>query len=74
MAERGLTNAAMAKTLGVDHSTISRIRCGSRLPSLDLMRRTARAYDIDLLDVLDAQEAGFRSIAAFYNQIALDHQ
>ena len=39
-----VTNVALAERLGVDHSTVSRIRSGQRYPSRELMRRIHEAF------------------------------
>lgn len=45
MATRALvTNQRVAEDLGITHSTVSRIRSGDRLPSLQLVRRIAARY------------------------------
>lgn len=38
------TNVAIAEKLGVDHSTVSRIRSGQRYPSRELMRRISESF------------------------------
>lgn len=38
------TNVAIAEKLGVDHSTVSRIRHGQRYPSRELMRRISEKF------------------------------
>lgn len=38
------TNVAVAEKLGVDHSTVSRIRSGQRYPSRRLMRQIEECY------------------------------
>lgn len=42
--EANATNVAIAEKLGVDHSTVSRIRSGQRYPSRELMRRISEAF------------------------------
>jgi len=39
-----ITNVGIAERLGVDHSTVSRIRHGQRYPSRELMRRINEVF------------------------------
>lgn len=43
MTETGTSDDALAAQIGVDRTTVSRIRRGTRLPSADLMRRISDA-------------------------------
>lgn len=45
MAERRMTQRMLAMRSGVDHSTISRIASGERIPSLHTAQRVAAALD-----------------------------
>jgi transcriptional regulator with XRE-family HTH domain len=47
------TNVAIAEQLGVDHSTVSRIRSGQRYPSRELMRRIAEKFGWKVVHQLD---------------------
>lgn len=42
--EAQATNVAIADKLGVDHSTVSRIRSGQRYPSRELMRKIGEVF------------------------------
>ena len=44
-----VTNQKVADRLGINHSTVSRIRSGERHPSLNLMRKIEAEYDWDLM-------------------------
>lgn len=50
---RDVTNVAVAEKLGVDHSTVSRIRSGLRYPSRELMRRISEQYNWKVVHQLD---------------------
>jgi transcriptional regulator with XRE-family HTH domain len=41
------SNTDIAKRLGVNHSTVSRLRSGERRPSLDLFQKIVRTYKLD---------------------------
>lgn len=40
-----IANTEIAKTLDVQHTTVSRYRSGDRVPSLDVMLKIADEYD-----------------------------
>ncbi|ALY09174.1 helix-turn-helix DNA binding domain protein [Arthrobacter phage Chridison] len=48
-----LTNVAVAEKLGVNHSTVSRIRSGQRYPSRELMRKIEHEFDWKVVHQLD---------------------
>lgn len=50
---RDVTNVAVAEVLGVDHSTVSRIRSGQRYPSRELMRRISEKFNWKVVHQLD---------------------
>lgn len=50
---RDVTNVAVAERLGVDHSTVSRIRSGQRYPSRELMRRISEKFNWKVVHQLD---------------------
>lgn len=39
-----ITNVRIASDIGLDHTTVSRIRSGDRMPSLDVMIEIERVY------------------------------
>jgi transcriptional regulator with XRE-family HTH domain len=41
------SNSDIAKKLGVNHSTVSRLRSGERKPSLGLFHRIVQVYKLD---------------------------
>lgn len=43
-----VTNQRVADRLGINHSTVSRIRSGERHPSIDLMKKIETEYGWDL--------------------------
>lgn len=48
----GLTQAALAKKVGVHQVTIARIESGARHPSMTLLQRIARALGVPLAELL----------------------
>lgn len=68
------TNVAIAEKLGVDHSTISRIRHGQRYPSRELMRRIAEKYGwlvVHQLDLLPDKGRNMRYAEQFEKKVRL---
>ncbi len=49
---RKLTQAALAKRLGVHQVTIARLETGTRRPSADLLQRLARVLKVTMEDLL----------------------
>ena len=47
MAEANLSQHALARTIGVDQSTISRVLAGRSMPSLRLVLATMAALDVE---------------------------
>jgi transcriptional regulator with XRE-family HTH domain len=52
-SQRGLTVRALAKVLGVSHSTIVEIETSSRKPSIDLAYTVATYFEVSADDLLD---------------------
>jgi transcriptional regulator with XRE-family HTH domain len=52
------TNEELAGLLGVSHATVSRIRSGDRLPSLQVMQKIRELYGWTLDEQWDARNAG----------------
>jgi transcriptional regulator with XRE-family HTH domain len=50
---RKLTQATLAKRVGVDVMTISRIERGDRRPSMALLQRLARALGVPVTELLE---------------------
>ncbi len=50
---RKLTQAALAKRVGVHQVTIARIETGERRPSIDLLQRLAKTLKVKVGDLLD---------------------
>ena len=44
MSRAAITNVQVGLDIGLDHTTVSRIRSGDRLPSIDVMVAIARVY------------------------------
>ncbi len=49
---RKLTQAALAKKVGVHQVTIARLETGKRQPSMDLLQRLAKALTVKVGDLL----------------------
>ncbi len=50
--KRSLTQAALAKKVGVHQVTIARLETGERRPSMDLLQRLAKALKVKVRDLL----------------------
>lgn len=55
MKERGLTDEALAKLAGVSRPTITRIRNGSRLPSINVAAKLERHTGIPAADFAERE-------------------
>lgn len=53
-----ITNARVAKDIGVTHSMVSRIRSGDRHPSFEIMAQIERAYNWTISDQAKARTEG----------------
>lgn len=53
-----VTNEALGELLGISHATVSRIKSGHRLPSLEVMDKIRELYGWSLDDQTDARNAG----------------
>lgn len=53
--EKGITQEAFAKTLGVSGRTISRWETGSNMPDLDVLIDIADYYDVEIREILDGE-------------------
>ena len=49
---RKLTQAALAKKVGVHQVTIARLETGERRPSMDLLQRLAKALKVEVGELL----------------------
>ncbi|SEG99898.1 Transcriptional regulator, contains XRE-family HTH domain [Nonomuraea solani] len=56
--ERGTTLAQLSKSTGISVSTLSRLESGRRRPTLELMLQLARAYQVQLDELIDAPVTG----------------
>ncbi|GAA3651457.1 XRE family transcriptional regulator [Nonomuraea antimicrobica] len=56
--ERGTTLAELAKSTGISVSTLSRLESGGRKPTLELLLLLARAYQVQLDELIDAPVTG----------------
>ena len=54
--DRGLSQAALAASLGVSRQTVISLEKGRYDPSLPLAFRIAREFDVTIEDVFDPQE------------------
>lgn len=55
--KKGLTQAALAKRLGTKQSAIARLESGDSNPTLDLLRRVAKALDANLVISMPQKKA-----------------
>jgi transcriptional regulator with XRE-family HTH domain len=67
MTKTRLTNEAFAEAVGCDFTHASKIRNGSRLPSLPLLIKIRQVYALDGNEVLDAYQDGPVTFAAYLN-------
>lgn len=71
MTKTRLTNEEFAQAVGCDFTHASKIRNGSRLPSLPLLIKIRDVYELtspeDSAALLDAYKAGPESFAAYLN-------
>lgn len=67
-----LTNSAFAEKTRCDFTTASRIRRGDRRPSLALMARIWKAFDLDGNEVFAAYLRGRDAFTAFLNAKIFD--
>lgn len=49
---KGLTQAALAKKVGVNRVTIARLEAGERRPAMDLLQRLAKVLKVKVADLL----------------------
>ena len=52
-----MTQEELAKSVGVNRSTISRYICGDRMPNVRMILKISYALDCDLGDLIDFGEA-----------------
>ncbi|MEV5962253.1 XRE family transcriptional regulator [Kribbella sp. NPDC051952] len=56
--ERGTTLAQLSESTGISVSTLSRLESGQRRPTLELLLPLARAYQVQLDELVDAPPTG----------------
>lgn len=56
--ERRITLTGLAETTGISKSTLSRLECGQRRPTLELLLPLSMAYRVTLDDLVGAPELG----------------
>src|ERR1700709_1454859 len=56
--ERDLTLAELSRTTGISVSTLSRLESGQRKPTLELLLPLARAYRVQLDELVGAPQTG----------------
>ncbi|MFC5827530.1 helix-turn-helix domain-containing protein [Nonomuraea insulae] len=56
--ERGTTLAELSKSTGISVSTLSRLESGGRKPTLELLLLLARAYQVQIDELIDAPVTG----------------
>lgn len=65
--KRRLTNPEFAEAVGVDFTHASKIRNGSRLPSLPVLVKIREVYGLDGNEALDAYAQGPEVFAGYLN-------
>lgn len=63
------TNADLGRVLGLSHSTVSRMRSGSRTGSIATLQRLSKASGVPLEDVANAAQAARRGKKSAWNKI-----
>ncbi|MEC4020213.1 helix-turn-helix domain-containing protein [Streptomyces sp. H27-D2] len=56
--QRGVTLAELAEATGISKSTLSRLECGQRRPSLELLLPIVQAHQVPLDELVGAPEVG----------------
>jgi transcriptional regulator with XRE-family HTH domain len=60
-----VSNNEFAKAVGCHYTLSSRLRNGHRRPSVEMLNRIRKAYDLDADDLLSAYEAGPEDFAQY---------
>lgn len=58
MVDHPLTNEKFGELVGCHFTTSSRLRNGERLPSLNMMTKIQKAFDLPYDDLMSAYEGG----------------
>ena len=66
--ERNITQAKMAKDLGISRRAISKIEKGEQNPSLDMAYRIAAYYDLSIQDVFPVNGEKCRILPFFSSE------
>lgn len=64
-----VTNSRIAMLLGVDYSTVSRWRNGSRVPSAPTLQRMVTVFDLDAAEALEAYSGGPEAFSAYFCEV-----
>lgn len=62
---RTITNAEFAERVGLHFSSVSKIRRGSRLPSVDKLRVISKEFDLPADEVLKKASEGPEAFSAY---------
>ena len=62
---KGLKQSELAELVGVEDKTISRIEVGGNYPSFDLLIRSAKALDKELVDFVNFSDATVHAVSKF---------
>ena len=66
--ERDITQAKMAKDLGISRRAVSKIEKGEQNPSLDMAYRIAAYYDLSVQDVFPVNDEKCRILPFFSSE------
>jgi transcriptional regulator with XRE-family HTH domain len=61
----GVSNNEFARAVGCHFTLSSRLRNGHRRPSVEMLNRIKKAYDLDADEMLSAYEAGTQEFAEY---------
>lgn len=63
-----VSNTEFARAVGCHYTLSSRLRNGHRLPSVEMLNRIRRAYNLDADEMLAAYEAGSNQFARYLRE------
>lgn len=63
------TNKSMGERIGLSHSTVSRIRVGLRLPSIEVMGKIAQEFGWTLEDQFASRTKGAKVYAKAFDKL-----
>jgi len=59
---RGIKQQSLAKELGISKQHLSNIESGRRLPSLDILKKISKYFNVDYSDLLEVNEETIRNV------------